>query len=183
MEKIKKDNAEITNYGVSEDVSFSPVLLFDPIEVEKREIADLPIEIEDIFVETVDLDTETNSQSIQPIEDKVESSEALVNKSSAMMESAEMERNPTENSMSSDQLDSLIQEIHTQLIELASPILSQLQSDSLLPSSLTVSSLSPERIAYFTRFFHSILANWSISFRNKSIQRPHRSRSPKPPPF
>ena len=183
MEKIKKDNAEITNYGVSEDVSFSPVLLFDPIEVEKREIADLPIEIEDIYVETVDLDIETNSLSIQPIEGKVESSEALVNKSSAMMESAEMERNHTENSMTSDQLDSLLQEIHTQLIELASPILSQLQSDSLLPPSLTVSSLSPERIAYFTRFFHSILANWSISSRNKSIQRPHRSRSPKPPPF
>ena len=95
MEKIKKDNAEITNYGVSEDVSFSPVLLFDPIEVEKREIADLPIEIEENFVESIDLDTETNSQSIQPIEDKVESSGALVNKSSAITESAEMERNVT----------------------------------------------------------------------------------------
>ena len=43
MEKIKKDNAEIINYKVSEDVSFSPVILFYPIEVEKREIADLPI--------------------------------------------------------------------------------------------------------------------------------------------
>ena len=183
MEKIKKDNAEITNYGIAEDVSFSPVLLFDPTEVEKREIADLPIEIEENFVETIDLDIETSSQPMQPIEDKVEPSEALINESSAMMESTEMERNPTENSMSSDQLDSLLQEIHTQLIELASPILSQLQSDSLLPSSLTVSSLSPERIAYFIRFFHSVPANWSISSRSKSVQRPHRSRSPKPPPF
>lgn len=147
MEKIKKDNAEIINYKVSEDVSFSPVLLFDPIEVEKREIADLPIEIEENFVEMIDLDIETNSQPIQTIENKVESSEALIDESAALMESTEMERNPIENSTSPDQFDSLLQEIHTQLIEWASPILSQLQNDSLLPSSLTVSSLSPERIA------------------------------------
>lgn len=154
MEKIKNDNAEITNYGVSEDVSFSPVLLFDPIALEKREIADLPIEIEENLMGTIDLDIETNSQPVQLIENKVESSEGSINKSSAMPESTEMERNPAEYSVSSDPFDSLLQEIHTQLIELATPILSQLQSDSLLPSSLTVSSLSPERIAYFFRFFH-----------------------------
>ena len=95
----------------------------------------------------IDLDIETNIQPIQTIENKVESSEALIDESAALMESTEMERNPIENSTSPDQFDSLLQEIHTQLIEWASPILSQLQNDSLLPSSLTVSSLSPERIA------------------------------------
>lgn len=150
MEQIKRDNAEITHYQVSEDVSFSPALLFDPIDVARREIPDLPIEIEENSVETIDFDVETSGQPTHSIESQVEPSEPSMTESKAMTEATETKRSPSEDSMATDHFSSLLQEIHAQLIELASPILSQLQSDSLLPSSLTLSSLSPERIAYFS---------------------------------
>lgn len=150
MEQIKRDNAEITHYQVSEDVSFSPALLFDPIDVARREIPDLPIEIEENSVETIDFDVETSGQPTHSIESQVEPSEPSMTESKAMTEATETKRSPSEDSMTTDHFSSLLQEIHAQLIELASPILSQLQSDSLLPSSLTLSSLSPERIAYFS---------------------------------
>ena len=150
MEQIKRDNAEITHYQVSEDVSFSPALLFDPIDVARREIPDLPIEIEENSVETIDFDVETSGQPTHSIESQVEPSEPSMTESKAMTEVIETKRSPSEDLMTTDQSSSLLQEIHAQLIELASPILSQLQSDSLLPSSLTLSSLSPERIAYFS---------------------------------
>lgn len=150
MEQIKRDNAEITHYQVSEDVSFSPALLFDPIDVARREIPDLPIEIEENSVETIDFDVETSGQPTHSIESQVEPSEPSMTESKAMTEATETKRSPSEDLMTTDQSSSLLQEIHAQLIELASPILSQLQSDSLLPSSLTLSSLSPERIAYFS---------------------------------
>lgn len=150
MEQIKRDNAEITHYQVSEDVSFSPALLFDPIDVARREIPDLPIEFEENSVETIDFDVETSGQPTHSIESQVEPSEPSMTESKAMTEAIETKRSPSEDLMATDHFSSLLQEIHAQLIELASPILSQLQSDSLLPSSLTLSSLSPERIAYFS---------------------------------
>ena len=114
MEQIKRDNAEITHYQVSEDVSFSPALLFDPIDVARREIPDLPIEIEENSVETIDFDVETSGQPTHSIESQVEPSEPSMTESKAMTEATETKRSPSEDSMATDHFSSLLQEIREQ---------------------------------------------------------------------
>ena len=141
MEKIQRENAEIKDYCISQDVLFSPALLFDPIEQQKREIPDRPIEFLD---EPVDI----NEVELEAINNPNELMETSNKESEPTMESTENSLKENGQSISNEQFLSLLQAIHEQLIDLASPILSQLQTDSLLPSSLSVSSLSPERIAY-----------------------------------
>ena len=150
MEQIKRSNAEITDYCVQQDVSFSPVLLFSPMEVEKREIPDRPIEVDALDLDAIDSDVEAGREPIQQIESQPNPNSAAIQEEeeeSAMKEPNETEVSSSDNSLSTDQLASILQEIRDQLIALASPVLSQLQSDSLLPSSLSATSISPERIA------------------------------------
>ena len=150
MEQIKRSNAEITDYCVQQDVSFSPVLFFSPMEVEKREIPDRPIEVDALDLEAMDSDVEAGREPIQQIESQLNLSSAAIQEEeekSAMKEPNETEVSASDNSLSTDQLASILQDIRDQLIALASPVLSQLQSDSLLPSSLSATSISPERIA------------------------------------
>ena len=150
MEQIKRSNAEITDYCVQQDVSFSPVLLFSPMEVEKREIPDRPIEVDALDLDAIDSDVEAGREPIQQIESQPNPNSAAIQEEeeeSAMKEPNETEVSSSDNSLSTDQLASILQEIRDQLIALASPVLSQIQSDSLLPSSLSATSISPERIA------------------------------------
>ena len=153
MEQIKRSNAEITDYCVQQDVSFSPVLLFSPMEVEKREIPDHPIEVDALDLDAIDSDVEAGREPIQQIESHPNPSSAAIQEEeeeeekSAMKEPNETEVSASDNSLSTDQLSSILQDIRDHLIALASPVLSQLQSDSLLPSSLSATSISPERIA------------------------------------
>lgn len=155
MEQIKRSNAEITDYCVQQDVSFSPVLLFSPMEVEKREIPDRPIEVDALDLDAIDSDVEAGREPIQQIEFQPNPNSAAIQEEeeeekeekSAMKEPSETEVSASDNSLSTDQLASILQDIRDQLIALASPVLSQLQSDSLLPSSLSATSISPERIA------------------------------------
>lgn len=154
MEQIKRSNAEITDYCVQQDVSFSPVLLFSPMEVEKREIPDHPIEVDALDLDAMDSDVEAGREPIQQIESQPNPNSATIQEEeeekeeeSAMKEPNETEVSASDNSLSTDQLASILQDIRDQLIALASPVLSQLQSDSLLPSSLSATSISPERIA------------------------------------
>lgn len=152
MEQIKRSNAEITDYCVQQDVSFSPVLLFSPMEVEKREIPDHPIEVDALDLDAMDSDVEAGREPIQQIETQPNPNSAAIQEKekeeeSAMKEPNEIEVSASDDSLSTDQLASILQDIRDQLIALASPVLSQLQSDSLLPSSLSATSISPERIA------------------------------------
>ena len=151
MEQIKRSNAEITDYCVQQDVSFSPVLLFSPMEVEKREIPDHPIEVDALDLDAMDSDVEAGREPIQQIESQPNPNSATIQEEeeekSAMKEPSETGVSASDNSLSTDQLASILQDIRDQLIALASPVLSQLQSDSLLPSSLSATSISPERIA------------------------------------